>query len=141
MRLLPALGLAVLAATTPALADEVWDTLYGPLQWETDVGDIAVLNLFGDYVPSPDFLRFFVPGLVADVAGGRGLYHGYWTATGGDIECPAQLIDAMGTKTPYWGRFTLQFVSSEFPSSWTGLLGDCFDDPQVIVSGVPLSGD
>ncbi|MFN4099843.1 MAG: hypothetical protein ACK4GT_08705 [Pararhodobacter sp.] len=141
MRLLPAVVLAALAATTPALADEAWDTIYGPLQWETDIGDIAVLNLFGEDVPSPAFMRFFVNGLAADVSGGRGLYHGYWTATGGDIGCSAQLIDDLGTKTPYWGRFSIQFVNSDFPSSWTGLMGDCFDDPEAIVSGVPLYGD
>lgn len=120
-------------AAAPVLADEMWDTSMGRMIWETDIGETAVLLLNG---PEGQVLRAFVPGLARDVAGGRGLYRGYWTASGGEEPCEAQLIDPMGSKTYYWGTFTMTFVADAFPSDWAGVSGSCFYPQETAISGV-----
>lgn len=124
--------IAAIVATTPAAADEQWQTQFGLVQWETDVGDVAVFHLAE---PDDLGLRLFVPGLPFDIDGGRGVYFGFWTAEDGEFACPAQLVDPQGRVTAYWGQFTLNFVGDGFPSDWAGLMGECFSDTYIRVTG------
>ncbi len=140
MRPTPAIALAICVSLgAPALADEAWMTPFGPLQWEESRGSMAILNLFGDDVPDPGNFRVFLPGLADDTDGARGSYTGFWTSTTGEAPCATDLIDPMGTKTRFWGQFTLIFVGDAFPSDWAGLFGDCFDAPTYRITGTVLT--
>lgn len=131
---LSAVLIALAAGAAPAVADEVWSTPFGPMQWEETLGDMAVFNLYGDGV-APSELRVFLPGLGSDMMGGRGSYRGFWTAETGEVICHASLVDPMGVVTQDWGSVELTFDSSEFPSSWTAVFGSCFDAPMDAVRG------
>jgi len=123
---------AALLAALPATADEMWQTPFGLVQWEKDIGDVAV---FGLVEPDDLGLRVFVPGLPFDVDGGRGVYFGFWTAEDGEFACQAQMVDPTGRTTAFWGQFTLNFVADAFPSDWAGLMGECFSDTYIRVTG------
>jgi hypothetical protein len=124
-----------LGAYAPAMADEVWTTPYGFMQWEETIGEIAVFNLYGDGV-APSELRVFLVGLGRDVSGGRGSYAGFWTAESGATTCLAGLTDPMGTTTFDWGMVELTFESREFPSNWTAQFGNCFDPVLETITGL-----
>ncbi|MCC5995349.1 MAG: hypothetical protein JJU18_03135 [Oceanicaulis sp.] len=133
-------ALIVLAAgAAPVMADEVWSTPYGPMQWETTLGDMAVFNLYGDGV-APSALRLFLPGMALDAMGGRGEYYGFWTAESGERVCPAALTDPMGLTTRDWGSVELRFDRAEFPSGWTARVGVCFDAPGESIRGEAPAG-
>jgi len=124
---------ATLLAAAPALADEAWTSGYGPIIWEADIGETAVLRL--DETGSGSVIHFLVPGLARDVSGGRGTYQGLWIASQGEVPCLTDMVDPLtGAKSPYWGSFTLTFLRTEYPSDWAGAFGNCFDaqtDPLV----------
>jgi hypothetical protein len=136
---LSAAVIVLAAGAAPALADEVWSTPFGDMQWEITLRDMAVFNLYGDGV-APSEMRLFLPGLQADVMGGRGHYSGFWTAESGEPACSAALTDPMGTTTYDWGRVELTFDSPEFPSSWTARFGTCFGEPEETFRGVTPAG-
>lgn len=132
MRLCLALTATLLAA--PALADEVWNSALGPITWETDLGETAVLRL--DEAATGGVVRLLVPGLAQDVNGGRGAYSGLWIADTGETACLADVIDPVsGAKSSYWGTFTLTFVGTAFPSDWAGVWGACLDTQFEAISG------
>lgn len=129
--------MALLSLALPAAADEMWDTQFGRMLWETDIGDTAV---FVRDAPDQPRLRAFIQGLALDVAGGRGAYSGFWTIEGGEQDCPMQMTDPMGTKTSAWGQLQITFVGTGFPSDWAGLSGSCFETPDQPISGVAVTG-
>lgn len=127
---------ATVAAASPSVADESWTSNFGPVLWESDSGEIAILRL--DDINNGHTVRLYVPGLAADVMGGRGAYWGYWIADGGDNAdmCSAQMTGPDGFKSSYWGQFTITFVSPDFPSDWAGVFGACFEEQTVAVTAV-----
>lgn len=141
MRSLAAVAAAMVGLFgAPALADEVWSTLLGDVAWETDVGDTAVFVM---EAPAGGARRIYVPGLAADVGGGRGSYEGYWidsNAAATASTCAVSMMDPMRTLSPNWGRVTITFVEDGFPSDWTGLWGDCFDAPSRVLNGTARVG-
>jgi hypothetical protein len=139
MRFLPLLCLAALIPAASA-ADEMWSTPYGYVAWEDTRGDIAVLRMMGDDGLTPGTMRLFVPGLPDDLMGGRHVYFGYWTDPAADSPCAFDVLDAMGGKSPSWGRLTLNFLDPEFPSNWAGLTGYCFDEPTNPLNATPAYG-
>ena len=123
--------LSLFAATTlgamPALADEVWNSNIGEIAWEESLGDDAVLRL-GD---GDGLMRMIVPGLARDTMGGRGAYTGMWIAAEGDVACATQMVDPLGSKSEFWGTFTITFVNDGFPSDFAGVYGLCLDSPTM----------
>lgn len=139
MRLAPVLCLAALIPA-PAIADEMWSSPYGYIAWEDNREDIAVFRLMGEDGLTPGTMRLFLPGLPADTMGGRGVYFGYWTDPNADNPCAFDVVDAMGNKSASWGRLTAIFLDAEFPSSWAGLTGYCFDEPTMPINATPAYG-
>ncbi|WP_333827827.1 hypothetical protein [Pararhodobacter sp.] len=139
MRLLPLLCLTALFPAVAA-ADEMWSTPYGYVAWEDTRGDMAIFRMMGDDGLTPGTMRLFVPGLPADTEQGRSVYFGYWTDPAADAPCAFDVIDAMGNKSPSWGRLTLSFLSGGFPSDWAGLTGYCFDEPTMPINATPAYG-
>lgn len=138
MRLFLALAASLTAA--PALADEAWTTNYGPMIWETDIGDTAVF-LLDELAQGHGLTRFLVPGLVLDMNGPRGAYTGIWIADSGESPCAADMIDPVtGAKSPHWGTFQITFVGTAFPFEWAGVLGACQFQPWDPISGEPVVG-
>lgn len=126
MRFLAGIVLSLAAVAAPALADEVWVSQHGPIVWETDIGTTAVLRL--DDEESGVSIRLFVPGLAADVAGGRGTYTGVWVAPEGPDTCVTDMVDPVEEfASPHWGTFTLTFMAESYPSGWAGAFGPCLD--------------
>jgi hypothetical protein len=132
---------AVTALSTAAHADEIWDTSWGRMHWETDLGGrIAVLTVPGDGAVGA--LRMFVEGLAEDVAGGRDTYIGVWAWDRRDGGCAIAVADPVGGKTTrYWGTFRITFVEDGFPSAWAGVWGECADAPTNAISGQPNTGN
>lgn len=138
MRLCLALAATLLAA--PALADEAWVSNYGPVIWETDIGDTAVF-LLDESAQGRGRTRLLVPGLVLDMGGPRGAYSGVWIADAGETPCASEMIDPVaGTKTPHWGTFVITFVGTEFPFEWAGVWGACHYQAFEPISAEPVTG-
>ena len=131
-RLATALCLAM--AATVAQADETWSTQMGTMIWETDQDDNAIW-LLQDQLAGRT-IRFVVPGLAADMMGGRGSYHGVWIADKGDIHCDTAMVDPLGQASTRWGTFVITFVNDRFPSDWAGVMGACLETPTTPLSGV-----
>jgi len=126
--LAPSLAALLTLGTAPALADEVWTSNVGPVMWETDLGETAVLRL--DVAGTGALVRMFVPGLATDMMGGRGAYTGVWVASDADEECVVEMVDPVSArKSRYWGTFTITFVNEGFPSDWAGVYGNCLQTP------------
>lgn len=138
----PLLAAAFCLTAAPALADEAWDTGFGRLIWETDIGDTAVLLL--DDQGRDRSVRMFVPGLPAHVMGGRGYYEGIWIASQKDGAqgpgCGLAMIDPMGGASTEWGTFQITFVNEEFPSDFAGSFGDCLEPRVNPLSAVAITG-
>tara|TARA_R110002073_G_scaffold330703_1_gene514716 strand:+ start:1052 stop:1492 length:441 start_codon:yes stop_codon:yes gene_type:complete len=130
-----ALTAATLLSAAPAMADEMWDSALGPILWDSDLGDVAIWRL--DDLTNGTVVRLYLPGLAADVSGGRGAYRGFWLAEGGDPAeaCLTQMIAPDGMKSLFWGQVTLTFVRPDFPSDWAGVVGQCFDTPSMPLAG------
>ena len=132
---------ALCLAGTAAQADEMWQSTYGPVIWETDMGETAVLLLQDE--TRDRTVRLFVEGLAAEVAGPRGHYRGVWIASqkSGDVgPCATAMVDPMGGTSTDWGTFQVTFVSPFFPSDWAGSFGQCLDTPLDPVSAVAQTG-
>lgn len=133
------LGLIALSAA-PALADEMWDTTWGRMIWETDRGETAVLSVAP--AQGEPGMRLFVEGLAADVSAERGSYIGVWMADRRDGGCAIEVLDPVsGKSTAFWGTFRLTFVEGQFPSAWAGVWGECADAPTNALAGTPATGD
>lgn len=133
------LGLIALSAAS-ALADEMWDTTWGRMIWETDLGDTAVLMVAAE--GTEPMMRLFVEGLAAHVSAERGSYIGVWTADRRDGGCAVAVVDPVGGRsTAFWGTFRLTFVEGQFPSAWAGVWGECADAPTNALAATPATGD
>ncbi|WP_417587503.1 hypothetical protein [Pararhodobacter oceanensis] len=130
------LGLIAGFGAGPLIADEVWDSTFGPVAWEATMGEVAVLRL--DVPESGEVVRMYVEGLGADVMGGRGAYRGVWISDQGDRACAVQVIGPDGAKSAYWGQFSISFVAPEFPSDWAGVFGNCLDRPETPVAALAV---
>lgn len=138
MRLCLALAASMLAA--PALADEAWVSNYGPVIWETDIGENAVF-LLDETAQGHGRTRLVVPGLVLYVNGPRGAYSGVWIADSGEAPCTTEMIDPVtGAKSPHWGTFMITFVGTEFPYDWAGVWGACHFQPWDPISAEAVVG-
>ena len=126
-------ALLSLTLAAPALADETWATPYGEAIYEQDLNQTTILT-----VPEPEtLLRVYIPGLAGNYTD-RSTHFGYWIADGYDY-CPARLVGEDGFGSFQWGSVILIFDGPAFPTSWTMLLGDCFDTPLRSIRGETLA--
>lgn len=126
---LPTLIAGAVFLAAPALADEVWDSNLGQISWlETDGAD-ALLGVMGE--GGGPMIHMVVPGLGADTGGGRGTYTGIWIASDGEYPCVTEMLRPDGSKSSYWGSFTITFLEDGFPSDFAGAYGDCLDAPSL----------
>ena len=122
---------AVTVTCGAAVADEMWElpdksTIY----YETDVGATAVFRIDD----GNSLVRFYLPGF-ANQLDDRGTHHGYWIEDKGG-SCDASLTGPDGLASSNWGRIIVTFDETSFPSGWTALVGECFDQPDFGVRAV-----
>ncbi len=130
-------GAGAIAICLGAMADEVWSTPGGDVVYEKDLGEVAVLS----YPLDQDELRghAFISGLGGNYDD-RGHFTGYWSEP--EIEedglCPMAIVDGNGLTTRNWGRVTMTFLDTGFPSSWVAVRGHCFEEPSQHLVGNPV---
>lgn len=129
MRYLLGLVLAYLVMA-PAMADETWNTEYGLVIYEQDPGDVAILSYPVDRGRRG---TVYFPGLAGNYDN-RSVHEGYWIEDGPG-PCMAEIVGADGRRSNNWGRVIIAFDLPAFPTSWTALGGDCFDDPTIPLRG------
>lgn len=120
MLLLTATCLALSVATTQALADEQWYSNYGDVIYQEDYGSLAVLSFPGSHPGRPSFL--YVVGLGGNYDN-RGQFDGAWLAQE-EGDC-GQMLGDNGVESSLWGRATVTFRNSGYPSSFNADLFDC----------------
>ena len=123
---------AVLTLSANASADESWQTERGRVTYLSDVGDTAVWQLLGE----DGEVRFYFPGLGGNYSR-RSVHEGYWISTEPFGLCGGQLTGIDGFASPYFGRATLVFERSAFPTGWTLLQGFCWEDTRAWLVGTP----
>ena len=129
-------GAAALVMCLGAVADEVWSTVIGDVIYEKDIGDTAVLSYPMDY---PDTRgHVFIKGLGGNYDN-RGHFSGYWSEPQMEEPlCDVTIIDGNGLETTNWGRVSITFLDSGFPSGWVALRGNCFGEPVDHLVGNPV---
>jgi len=130
MKKLLGLVLACLVVV-PAMADETWDTEYGLVIYEQDLGDVAILSYPVDKGRRGSV---YFPGLAGNYDN-RSVHEGYWIEDGPG-SCMVEIVGADGRRSNNWGRAIIAFDKPAFPTGWTALGGDCFGAPDM-----PLRGD
>ncbi|MDZ8227256.1 MULTISPECIES: hypothetical protein [unclassified Nostoc] len=100
-----------------ALADEVWDSSYGRVVYQSERGKTAIWTYPGGTI--------FIEGL-AGITSNRGIYHGYWVGKS-NVKCDTSREDASGKLSNTWGRFSIRFQVPNFPMPWfeprSGVIG------------------
>ena len=121
-------GAAALA--TSALADEVWSTEAGMVEYYEDLGSIAVFSV--------DDGLIFIDGLGGNYTN-RGSYSGYWVGyEASDIVCAEPAIDEYGYESWSWGYFDITFLDPAFPSRWVADLTACDGPVMATVTAEPM---
>lgn len=130
-------SIAAVGICASAVADEVWSTPIGDVVYEKDIGDVAVLS----FPLEDEELRghVFISGLGGNYDD-RGHFTGYWSEPMLDDGglCGMTIIDGNGETTNNWGRITITFLDTGFPSSWVAVRGDCFEEPNSHLVGNPV---
>ncbi len=117
-----ALALASLMAT-PALADEVWDSDIGAFVYQ-DEADGAAVFTFRNFDGAPATL--VIPGLAGNFDN-RGVHDAFWIGRG-QGNCLGSM-SWKGDSSQHWGTAVLIFDKPAYPTSFTLMMGDCFDLP------------
>jgi len=104
-------------------ADEVWESSFGRVIYETDIGPTAIWSYRADgYVG-----LIHLAGL-AGIYTNRGSYEGYWVQNASEKRCRTQRPTQNGATSYYWGRFHITFVNKDFPSHWKAKWSYCNDE-------------
>ncbi|WP_417469003.1 hypothetical protein [Maricaulis sp.] len=123
------LSAALLAlSAAPAFADEAWSSNLGPVIYDDEIGDYAILLHYDGAVPHHTFIR----GLAGNFST-RDQFTGYWSEQE-DIgstspACDIAIIDEFGQVTHHWGRVEINFLRPGFPTEWDARIGSCFEEP------------
>ncbi len=110
-----------------AFADEVWNSNYGRVVYQSDCGKTAVWTYPQGTI--------FIEGL-AGVFSNRGIYHGYWVGKS-DIKCDTAREDGSGKLSNNWGRFSIHFTVPNFPMPWEAKWSYCESEPTFSWNGKP----
>ena len=128
------IGMTALMAVfiaTPAFADEVWTSDAGPVIYEADVGEYAILTM---QTPKNGSYRVYVRGLAGNYDNRVGQFTGYWISTSPAIpspECDVTIATVDGQTTQYWGRVQMTFDRSAYPTGFSAQIGNCHEEPNV----------
>jgi hypothetical protein len=112
-----------------ALADEVWNSDYGKVVYQSDRGKTAIWTY-----PTG---AIFIEGL-AGVFSNRGIYHGYWVGKS-DVKCDTARENASGKLSNTWGRFSIHFTVPNFPMPWEAKWSYCEAEPTFSWNGTPVT--
>lgn len=136
-------GAAALASVTvftaPALADEIWTSNQGGVEYLADHGAYAV---FRQNHPQSGVRHLYVRGLPSRLNDRRGVFYGYWidTDNNGQATCDAWLTGADSTNGYQWGALQIQFDAPTFPTGFTAYTGSCFDALNDSFTASPSTG-
>lgn len=122
------------AGVCPARADEVWESDYGKVVYQSDRGKTAIWTYGNSSLGT-----LFIEGL-ANQSKERGTYYGYWSQSFSKIRCETYREGRDGKRTYYWGNLRIQFLDSEFPSRWSAEIGYCNQPPNLPWRGYPIYG-
>ena len=126
---------AALAVSQTSVADEVWDSSYGKVVYEADIGKIALWN----YDNKGTLGLIYIDNL-AGVYSNRGSYKGYWIQETSDVKCKTQRM-MKDKPTFYWGKFHITFLDPSFPSRWQAKWSYCDKAPKENWDGTPVVGN
>jgi hypothetical protein len=119
----------VLAAVPKnALADEVWNSSYGRVVYQSERGKTAIWTYPAGTI--------FIEGL-AGITSNRGIYHGYWVGKS-NVKCDTSREDGSGKLSNTWGRFSIRFQVPNFPTPWEARWSYCEGEPTFSWNGTPL---
>lgn len=122
-----------LITSQSVLADEVWNTNYGKVVYEKEIGTTALWSYSANGVPG----LIYIDNL-AGVYKGRGYYQGYWVQTTSGSKCSTQRM-MQGTPSYYWGQFQIQFLDPNYPSRWEAKWSYCEQQPTAPWKGTPVT--
>lgn len=119
------LCLSALALSAPVWADEVWDSNFGRVIYETDIGPTAIWSYRNnEYVGLINLVG------LAGIYSNRGHYEGYWVQNKSIKRCNTLRPTQNGETSPYWGRFHITFIDKDFPSRWEATWSYCNGEMQ-----------
>lgn len=121
----------------PAIADEVWTSDAGPVIYEADDGEYAILTMA---TPKNGSYRIYIRGLAGNYSNRVGTFTGYWISTDTNHpspECDVTIVTIDGQTTNLWGRVTMNFDSPSYPTGFSAQMGDCHEQPNVQWTGRP----
>ncbi|MGR3639692.1 hypothetical protein [Alterinioella nitratireducens] len=113
-----------LTLATTVHADEAWDTPIGEIIYQSEEYGAAIFS-FTNFDGFP--AELVIPGLAGNYDQ-RGVHPVYYIGEG-EFECDAALSRPGGQASLNWGRGYISFDERSFPTSFTLLLGTCFDAP------------
>ena len=128
-----AIGLALLTLgfiPQNAKADEVWSTEENDVIYKEDRNTTAVWTYGNGTI--------FIEGL-GGVVTDRGSYHGYWVQESSSVRCDTYREGGDGEPSYHWGRFSITFLDSDFPSRWQAKFGLCDREPRREINGTPIT--
>jgi hypothetical protein len=124
--------LGALLLNTAAQADERWQSNYGDVIYEADVGETAVLSFPGAHPGHR--VHMYVEGLGGNYDQ-RDVFSGYWIAPE-QSDCPIEMSGEDGLTSSTWGSVVIAFDNTGFPSAFTAQLADCFGDDMEIMRAI-----
>lgn len=108
-----------------AVADEVWDSNFGRVVYETDIGPTAIWSYrTEEYVGLINLVG------LAGIHTNRDYYEGYWIQNYSQRRCKTVRPTQNGETSNYWGRFHITFIDKDFPSRWVAKWSYCNNDMQ-----------
>ncbi|MEI6430413.1 MAG: hypothetical protein WCO45_18815 [Pseudanabaena sp. ELA607] len=128
------ISLSAFLGGTPAHADEVWQSDYGKVIYQTDRGTTAIWT-YGNNLSG----TLFIEGLSSELDNRRN-YYGYWSQSKAKVRCATYREGRDGKPTYYWGQLSLQFLDRSFPARWSAVFGYCNQVPDLPWRGYPLVG-
>lgn len=127
---LVAAAVVVAASAGPVLADEMWETNWGTMEYAEDIGVTAVLSYQNG--------ALFIDGLAGNYSN-RGSFSGLWIEYGDTgVECDVPATDDYGNQSWAWGYIDVFFIDPAYPSRWTADYTVCDGPVAGTISGTPL---
>jgi hypothetical protein len=111
-----------LVATTPVMADEVWQSSQlGQITYLEDVGEVAILSTEGSHPGST--VQLYVEGLGGNFES-EGLFTGYWIENA-QGECADERVGADGRASNNWGLLEIELDTNGVGREFVGRIGLC----------------
>ena len=124
------LAVAFVLFAAPSMADEVWDSDMGPIVYEAEEGNAAILSFTNvDAYPA----NLIIPGLAGNYSN-RSTHEAFWIGQGAG-ECDAFMSRTGQPESSQWGRAQLVFDKPAYPTSVTIILGFCLEEPNIVIRG------